>query len=122
MAYNPNKELKKMYYSIKEVSEMLGIPDSTLRYWEKEFKEIHPKKNSKGIRRYTESDIEQIRKVNHLVKEKSLTIKGAKSRMDENPQAVEDSNDVVSRLKAVREELMAIYRELDSIPPCGPRL
>ena len=47
MALNPNKELKK-YYSIKEVSDMLGIPDSTLRYWEKEFKEIAPKKNAKG--------------------------------------------------------------------------
>ena len=121
MAYNPNKELKK-YYSIKEVSEKLGIPESTLRYWEKEFKEISPKKNAKGIRHYTVADIEQIKLVNHLVKEKSLTIKGAKSRMSENPQATHDSNDVVERLKAVRDELMAIYKELDATPPCGPRL
>ena len=121
MPLKPNKELKK-YYSIKEVSDMLGIPDSTLRYWEKEFKEISPKKNAKGIRHYTAADIEQIKLVNHLVKEKSLTIKGAKSRMKDNPQTTLDSNDVVSRLKAVREELLAILAELDSIPPCGQPL
>ena len=121
MALNPNKVLKK-YYSIKEVSEMLGIPDSTLRYWEKEFKEISPKKNAKGIRHYTMDDIEQIKLVNHLVKEKSLTIKGAKTRIKENPQTTVDSNDVVSRLKAVRDELKAILAELDAIPPCGQPL
>ena len=66
MALNTNKVLKK-YYSIKEVSQMLEIPESTLRYWEKEFKEISPKKNAKGIRHYTTDDIEQIKKVNFLV-------------------------------------------------------
>ena len=121
MPLNPNKELKK-YYSIKEVSQMLGIPDSTLRYWEKEFKEIAPKKNAKGVRHYTAADIEQIKLVNHLVKEKSLTIKGAKTRMKESPQTTADSNDVVSRLKAVREELLAILAELDATPPCGQPL
>lgn len=121
MALNPNKNLKK-YYSIKEVSEMLDIPDSTLRYWEKEFKEISPKKNSKGIRQYTASDIEQIRLVNHLVKEKSLTIKGAKTRMQENPQTTQDTHDIVARLQAVKAELLAICEELDATPPCGQPL
>lgn len=121
MALNPNKILKK-YYSIKEVSDMLEIPESTLRYWEKEFKEISPKKNAKGVRHYTAQDIEQIKLVNHLVKEKSLTIKGAKTRIKENPQTTTDSHDVVERLKAVREELMAILEELDATPPCGQPL
>ena len=121
MALNPNKVLKK-YYSIKEVSEMLDIPESTLRYWEKEFKEISPKKNAKGIRHYTADDIEQIKLVNHLVKEKSLTIKGAKSRMNENPKITVDTHEVVERLKAIREELKAILGELDSTPPCGQPL
>ena len=106
MALNPNKVLKK-YYSIKEVSEMLEIPESTLRYWEKEFKEIKPKKNANGVRHYTLDDIEQIKLVNHLVKEKSLTIKGAKTRMKENPQKTTDTHEIVERLKAVREELLA---------------
>ena len=121
MPLNPNKELKK-YYSIKEVSEMLDIPDSTLRYWEKEFKEISPKKNAKGIRHYTMQDIEQIKLVNHLVKEKSLTIKGAKTRIKENPQKTVDTHEVVEKLKAVRAELVAILDELNATPPCGQPL
>ncbi len=121
MALNTNKVLKK-YYSIKEVSDMLEIPESTLRYWEKEFKEIAPKKNAKGIRHYTTADIEQIKKVNFLVKEKSLTIKGAKTRMKENPQKTTDTHDVVQRLKNIRDELKAILSELDATPPCGQPL
>ena len=121
MAYNPNKELKK-YYSIKEVSEMLGVPDSTLRYWEKEFKEISPKKNAKGIRHYTVADIEQIKKVQFLVKGQSLTIKGAKGRLKDNPQTTSDAHEVVECLKHVREELKAILAELDATPPCGQPL
>ena len=121
MALNPNKVLKK-YYSIKEVSDMLDIPESTLRYWEKEFKEINPKKNAKGIRHYTVDDIEQIKLVNHLVKEKSLTIKGAKTRMKDNPQKTTDTHEIVERLKKIREELVAILGELDATPPCGQPL
>lgn len=121
MALNPNKVLKK-YYSIKEVSEMLGIPDSTLRYWEKEFKEIAPKKNAKGIRHYTMDDIEQIKKVKFLVKDNSLTINGAKTRMKDNPKKTSDTHDIVERLKKVREELVAILEELDATPPCGQPL
>ena len=101
---------------------MLDIPESTLRYWEKELKEIKPKKNAKGIRHYTTDDIEQIKLVNHLVKEKSLTIKGAKTRMKENPQKTTDTHDVVERLKKIREELVAILGELDATPPCGQPL
>ena len=121
MAYNPNKELKK-YYSIKEVSEMLGIPDSTLRYWEKEFKEISPKKNAKGIRHYTAADIEQIKKIQFLVKDQSLTIDGARRRLKDNPQTTSDTHDVVECLKNVRKELLAILEELDATPPCGQPL
>lgn len=101
---------------------MLEIPESTLRYWEKEFKEISPKKNAKGVRHYTLDDIEQIKLVNHLVKEKSLTIKGAKTRMKDNPQTTTDTHEIVERLKAVREELVAILDELNSTPPCGQPL
>lgn len=121
MALNPNKELKK-YYSIKEVSDMLGIPDSTLRYWEKEFKEIAPKKNAKGIRHYTMADIEQIKRVNHLVKEKSLTIKGAQARMKDNPKSTLDTHEIVEHLKKIRVELVAILDELNATPPCGQPL
>ena len=121
MALNTEKNLKK-YYTIGEVSGMLEIPESTLRYWEKEFKEISPKKTKGGKRQYTDFDIEQIKRVNHLVKEKNLTIKGAKDRIKEKSSGTMDTHEIVSRLKSVREELMSIYRELDSTPPCGQPL
>lgn len=121
MALNPDKEIKR-YYSISEVSGMLDIPESTLRYWEKEFKQIAPKKSSKGVRRYTVEDIGQIKLVNHLVKEKSLTIKGARERMQNSPQTTLDSHDLVQRLQSVRDGLAAILEELNSIPPSGPLL
>ncbi len=121
MALNTNKVLKK-YYSIKEVSDMLGIPESTLRYWEKEFKQICPKKSSKGIRQYTVQDIEQIKNVNHLVKEKDLTIKGAKNHLDNRLPIQTDTFEVVERLKNVRDQLKSIMEELNATPPCGQRL
>ena len=102
---------------------MLGIPDSTLRYWEMEFKEIAPKKNAKGVRHYTVADIEQIKKVNHLVKEKSLTIKGAQARLKEDPKSLSvDTHEVVEHLKNVRRELVALLDELNATPPCGQPL
>lgn len=69
MAYNPEKELK-LYYSISEVAKMFDVNESLLRFWEKEFPIIKPKKNAKGSRQYRKEDIENIRLIYHLVKEK----------------------------------------------------
>ncbi|MCQ2064832.1 MAG: MerR family transcriptional regulator [Bacteroidaceae bacterium] len=121
MALNTNKNLKK-YYSIKEVSDIIGVPASTLRYWEQEFDEINPKKSSGGVRQYTQADIERIKLVNHLVREKGMTINGARNSLHNNPKATVDNHEIVSRLKAVRAELEAICRQLDATPPCGQPL
>ena len=118
MPLNTNKVLKR-YYSIREVSELLDVPESTLRYWEKEFKEISPKKTSSGVRQYTEADINQIKFVKFLVHDNHLTIKGAQQRMKENPKHTADMHEVVSRLKSVRQALVDILAELDVTPPCG---
>lgn len=118
MPLKTDKNIKR-YYSIKEVSEMLDIPDSTLRYWEKEFKEVAPKKTSGGVRQYTEADISQIKFIKFLVHDNHLTIKGAKQRMKENPKQTSDTHDIVSRLEYVRKELLAILDELNATPPCG---
>ena len=74
MAYNPNKDLK-MYYSIGEVAKMFDVNESLLRYWEKEFPIIAPKKAGGNIRQYRKEDIENIRLVYHLVKEKASLAK-----------------------------------------------
>ena len=101
MAYNPKKDLK-MYYSIGEVAKMFDVNESLLRYWEKEFPIISPKKAGGNIRQYRKEDIENIRLVYHLVKEKGMTLQGAKQRLKANKEKTVQTAEVVDRLKQIR--------------------
>ena len=112
MAYNPNKELK-LYYSIGEVAEMFGVNESLLRFWEKEFPMINPKKNAKGTRQYRKSDLDHIQLVYQLVKEKGRTLAGAKQRLKASKEDTVKNAEIIRRLQIVREELMSIKKELD---------
>ena len=112
MAYNPNKDLK-MYYSISEVARMFDVNESLLRYWEKEFPMISPKKAGGNIRQYRKEDIENIRLVYHLVKEKGMTLQGAKQRLKVNKEKTAQTVEVVNRLKEIREELVKLRKSLD---------
>ena len=108
------KELK-LYYSISEVARMFDVNESLLRYWEKEFPMIQPKKAGGNIRQYRKEDIENIRLVYHLVKEKGLTLAGAKQRLKQNRETTVQTAELVDRLKKVREELAAMRKQLDMI-------
>jgi DNA-binding transcriptional MerR regulator len=77
MVLNKNKDLK-LYYSISEVAQMFNVAETLLRFWEKEFPNISPRKAGRGIRQYTKEDIEEIRLVYHLVKERGMTLQGAR--------------------------------------------
>ena len=114
MAYNPNKELK-LYYSIGEVAKMFDVNESLLRYWEKEFPIISPKKAGGNVRQYRKEDIENIRLVYHLVKEKGMTLEGARqtlhSKKDEETRRVE----AVARLTEIRKELLQLEEEFDKL-------
>ena len=112
MAYNPNKDLK-MYYSIGEVARMFDVNESLLRYWEKEFPIIAPKKAGGNIRQYRKEDIENIRLVYHLVKEKGMTLQGAKQRLKLNKEKTAQTTEVLDRLKLIREELVKLRKSLD---------
>ena len=112
MAYNPNKDLK-MYYSIGEVAKMFNVNESLLRYWEKEFPIITPKKAGGNIRQYRREDIENIRLIYHLVKEKGMTLQGAKQRLKANKERTIQTAEVVNRLKEIREELVKLRNSLD---------
>ena len=112
MAYNTNKDLK-LYYSISEVARMFNVNESLLRYWEKEFPIISPKKAGGNIRQYRKEDIENIRLVYHLVKEKGMTLQGAKQRLKANKEKTAQTAEVVTRLKEIREELVKLRRSLD---------
>jgi DNA-binding transcriptional MerR regulator len=108
------KELKseKLFYSIGEVSEMFGLAPSTLRFWEKEFPTIQPHKNKKGDRFFTQEDIDHLALIHHLVKEKGMTLKGAKTRIKENRKEAESTFEIISKLQQVKDYLLQIREEL----------
>lgn len=115
MAYNPNKELK-LYYSIGEVARMFDVNESLLRFWEKEFPTLlKPKKSESGKRSYRKEDIEVVRLIYHLVKERRMTLPGARQRLKDNREGVAQTLEITRRLKEIREELMAMKRELDGM-------
>ena len=104
----------KLYYNIREVAEMLQLPEHTLRFWEKEFPALKPKKTGGG-RLYTQQDIDLLRLIHHLVKEQGLTIKAARERLKTSRQQVIDQQDIVARLKSIRAELMEMAAKLDEM-------
>ena len=105
----------KLYYTIREVAEMMELPEHTLRFWEKEFSALNPKKTNGGIRQYTQQDIELVRLIHHLVKEQGLTIKAARERLKISKQQVVNRQDIVARLKSIRTELIEIKARLDEL-------
>ncbi|MCM1505172.1 MAG: MerR family transcriptional regulator [Muribaculum sp.] len=109
------ESIDKKYYKIREVSEIIGVPLSTLRFWEKEFTIIKPRRNEHGTRFYTASDIEKIRMVVYLVKEKGLKISAAQEQIKNNHSGVSTHARAVERLKAVRDELKAMLDAMNSL-------
>lgn len=106
-----------MFYTIAEVAQHYGINESTLRFWEKEFDIIAPKRsdNRRKIRAYTPQDVRNIGLIYHLLKEQGLTLSGAKERLKRNAKKTGNLYDVVSRLQAIRNELSAVCRELNAL-------
>jgi len=108
--------MEKLYYSISEVAAMFKINQSNLRFWEKEFKQLKPRRNDRGTRFYTNEDIATIKKIVFLVEEQKeeqkLTLEGAKRRLGQKKDAVEKQQQLVERLKSIREELKGIANAL----------
>lgn len=111
MAYK-EKEIEKLYYSIGEVAEIFNVAPSLIRFWESEFDIIKPKKNRKGNRQFTKEDIENVRTIYHLVKEKGFTLQGAKEMLKNDSQAVRDKMEMIESLKKVRSFLLEIRGKL----------
>jgi DNA-binding transcriptional MerR regulator len=106
------KEIEKIYYSIGEVATKLNIAPSQIRFWEGEFDIIKPKKNRKGNRIFTSEDIENIKLIYHLVKEKGYTIQGAKDTIKANNKAAKDNMEMLNSLKKIRSFLVEIKQKL----------
>lgn len=111
MPLNPNKELK-LYYSISEVAQMFDVNETLLRFWEKEFPQISPKKTGRNIRQYRKEDIEQIRTIYNLVKVRGLKISAAREALKKNKEGLEKSTEVVDRLRALKAELQELRAQL----------
>ena len=113
MALNLDKNLK-LYYSIREVAEMFGLNESTLRYWEQEFPYLKPKNSGPAkIRQYTEKDIEQIRLIHSLVKVRGFKLAAAKKIINANRNGADRKAEVLSRLIDIRAELQSLKKQMD---------
>ena len=108
-------ELDKQYYKIRYVAEMLGVPASTLRHWEKEFPQISPKKGGRGIRFYTRDDIEQIRIIYNLVKVRGLKIAAARELLRKNKEGTTQAVEAVEHLRNARAALVELRNQLSEM-------
>jgi DNA-binding transcriptional MerR regulator len=102
------KKVEKLYYSIGEVAGMFKVNTSLIRFWEKEFDIIKPKKNKKGNRLFTQKDIDNFHLIFHLVKEKGMTLKGAQKRLKENKDEQEHDFEIIKSLEEIKEMLLLV--------------
>src|ERR1700740_3214403 len=103
----------KLFYSITEVADLFKVNASLIRFWEKEFEFLKPRKTAKGNRTYTKKDIENIRLVYHLVKEKGFNLQGAKEKLKQKP--VEELNknmEVIENLNKLKSFLTELKSQL----------
>ncbi len=108
-----SQPVQKMFYPIGEVAKMFDVNTSLIRYWENEFDIIKPKKNAKGNRLFTPADIENLKIIYHLVKERGFTLDGAKKKLKENKQDVINEQEIIDHLKQVRSFLLDLKKSLD---------
>ncbi len=111
MAYK-EKEIEKLYYSIGEVAEQFSVAPSLIRFWESEFDLIKPKKNRKGNRQFTKEDIDSVRTIYHLVKEKGFTLSGAKEMLRNDNNSVKDKIELIDSLKSIRRFMVELRDKL----------
>lgn len=103
---------EKRYYSIGEVAKAFDVNTSLIRFWEKEFDVLQPKKNAKGNRKFTPKDVENLQLIYHLVKERGFTLEGAKTHLKENKQKALTTFDIIQKLERVKAELIKIKDQL----------
>ncbi len=112
MALNKDKELK-MYYSISEVAQRFGVAESLLRYWEKEFPSIKPRKSGRNVRQYSLEDIQEIELIYNLVKQRGMKLAAARKTVEQHHGKAHQQKDIYDRLMDIRAELVTLRKELD---------
>lgn len=107
-----NYKIEKLYYTIGEVSGLFDVNPSLIRFWEKEFDILKPSKNKKGNRLFTKEDLETLRLIYHLVKERGYTLQGAKETIRKNRNEIEKNIEVIDSLEKIKGFLLELKREL----------
>lgn len=102
----------KRYYSIGELAKAFDVNASLLRFWEKEFDILKPKKNAKGNRMFTPQDVQNLQLIYHLVKERGFTLDGAKEHMKKNAKDIMDNFEIIKKLESIKAALLSIKNEL----------
>jgi len=103
---------EKRYYGIGEVAKAFDVNTSLIRFWEKEFDALKPKKNAKGNRKFTPQDIKNLQLIFHLVKERGFTLEGAKTHLKENKQKTLENFEIIEKLEHIKAELIKIKEQL----------
>jgi len=106
---------RRLFYSIQEVADHFAVNVSLLRFWEKEFNNINPQKTAGGTRQYTREDIQQVEIVYHLVKEKGMTLEGARQTLKSKKDDEEKRVEMLSRLTEIKKELLLLETEFDQL-------
>ena len=106
------KVIEKKYYAIGEVAEMFNVATSLIRFWESEFDVIRPKKNRKGNRQFTKEDIENVRLIYHLVKERGFTLQGAKDMLKNDNGSIKDKMEIIESLNNVKQFLVELRNQI----------
>ena len=106
------KRVEKLYYSIGEVSTLFNVNQSLIRFWEREFEVLKPKKNKKGNRLFTKDDLENLKVIYHLVKEKGYTLEGAKKELRSNKNVNKKNAEILNSLTKMKQILQEIQAEL----------
>ncbi|WP_166965952.1 MerR family transcriptional regulator [Yeosuana marina] len=103
---------EKRYYGIGEVANAFGVNTSLIRFWEKEFDVLKPKKNAKGNRKFTPEDIKNLQFIYHLVKERGFTLEGAKTHLKEEKKESLENFEIIHKLESIKSQLIKIKNEL----------
>ena len=106
---------KRLYYSIQEVADHFAVNISAIRFWEKEFDNVNPKKTAGGTRQYTKDDVKQLEIVYHLVKEKGLKIEGARQELKSKKDDIERRAMALEKLQELKKELLLLSDEFDEL-------
>ena len=113
MTENTDTSDNKLYYPIGDVAKMFNTTVSNIRYWEKEFDILRPKKNKKGDRFFTRKDLDYLKLIHHLLREKGYTIEGARKKLESNPDESLRKMELVTSLKEIRSFLASLKSDLE---------